>query len=138
MKPLQILATNDSPAINFNPKREKFMIVGNSMPENAVGFYKQVIDWLKLYAESPNEATEFIFQMNLLNTSSSKLFSDIFKMINIISEKSEVKVLWYYNYGDDVATDASTADTNADHQNDAYNADVEAYWKGEGKSGDRL
>ncbi|MBI9053198.1 MAG: DUF1987 domain-containing protein [Bacteroidales bacterium] len=101
MEPLQILATNDSPAINFNPDKEKFMVVGNSMPENAVGFYKQVIDWLKQYTESPNKITEFVFQMNLLNTSSSKIFSDIFKMINTISKKSEVKVLWYYNYGDE-------------------------------------
>jgi len=101
MEPLQILATNDSPAINFNPKKEKFMVVGNSMPENAIGFYQNVLDWLKSYAETPNQITEFIFQMNLLNTSSSKVFSDIFKMINIISKKSDVKVLWYYNYGDD-------------------------------------
>jgi len=101
MEPLQILATNDSPAINFNPKKEKFMVVGNSMPENAIGFYQNVLDWLKSYAETPNQITEFIFKMNLLNTSSSKVFSDIFKMIYIISKKSDVKVLWYYNYGDD-------------------------------------
>lgn len=101
MKPLQILATNDSPAVNYNPQKEKFMIVGNSMPENALGFYKPVIEWLKVYAKDPNPKNEFVFQMNLLNTSSTKLFMDIFKVINLISEKAEVKVLWYYSYGDD-------------------------------------
>ena len=25
----------------------------------------------------------------------------IFKVINLISEKSDVKILWYYDYGDD-------------------------------------
>lgn len=101
MKPLQILATNDSPAINFNPSKDKLMIVGNSMPENAVAFYKQVIDWLKEYVKDPNPKNEFIFQMNLLNTSSTKIFMDIFKLINEIADKSEVKVLWYYSYGDE-------------------------------------
>ena len=101
MEPLKILATPDSPAIYFDPKKEKFEVEGNSMPENAIGFYTPVIDWLKQYLESPNPSTEFIFKMNLLNTSSTKIFADIFKMINIISEKSDVKISWYYNYGDD-------------------------------------
>jgi hypothetical protein len=101
MKPLQILATNDSPAINFNPNKDKFMVVGNSMPENSIAFYRQVIDWLKEYVKDPNPKSEFVFQMNLLNTSSSKIFMDIFKLINQVADKSEVKVLWYYSYGDE-------------------------------------
>ena len=41
--------------------------------------------------------------MDLLNTSSTKLFIDIFKIINKIVEsgKSSVNITWYYNYGDD-------------------------------------
>jgi hypothetical protein len=101
MKPLQILATNDSPAINFNPNKDKFMVVGNSMPENSIAFYRQVIDWLKEYVKDPNPKNEFSFQMNLLNTSSTKIFMDIFKLIKQIADKSEVKVLWYYSYGDE-------------------------------------
>lgn len=101
MKPLQLLATNDSPAINYNPAKDKFIIAGNSMPENSIGFYKQVLDWLKEYAKSPNPKNEFVFKMNLLNTSSTKIFMDIFKIINEISKKVEVTVFWYYAYGDD-------------------------------------
>lgn len=101
MKPLQLLATNDSPAINYNPEKNKFIIAGNSMPENSIGFYKQVLDWLKEYEKSPNKKSEFVFKMNLLNTSSTKIFMDIFKIIKQISEKSLVIVYWYYAYGDD-------------------------------------
>lgn len=101
MESLRIMATNDSPTIYFNPAEGKFEFNGNSMPENSVGFYKPVIDWLKEYLGSPNPTTEFMFRMNLVNTSSTKIFSDIFKIINLISEKSEVKILWYYDYGDD-------------------------------------
>lgn len=101
MEALKILAASDNPGIYFDPENGRFQVIGNSMPENARGFYKPVIDWLKKYLESPNPTTEFIFKMNLLNTSSTKIFADIFIMINSISEKSEVKILWYYNYGDD-------------------------------------
>lgn len=101
MEPLKILSTPDSPAINFDPDNDKFDVIGNSMPENAIGFYEPIIEWLKKYLDNPKPSTEFVFKMDLLNTSSTKIFADIFKMINNISEKSDVKILWYYNYGDD-------------------------------------
>ena len=101
MELLRILATNDSPAILFDPAQERFEVIGNSMPENARGFYDPVIEWLLKYAESPNASTKIVFQMNLLNTSSTKIFVDIFQIINIISEKSDVLISWLYNYGDD-------------------------------------
>ena len=100
MEALRILGTSESPAINFDSKNNKFEVIGNSMPENAVAFYKPVIEWLHKYLKSPNPSSEFIFKMNLLNTSSTKIFTDIFKMINEISEISDVKIIWYYNYGD--------------------------------------
>ncbi len=103
MKPLKILATDSSPAINFDPKKGKFQIAGNSLPENSRGFYQPVIEWLDQYAESPNPETEIEFKMILLNTSSTKLFIDIFRKINKIVEysDSEVNVVWNYVYGDD-------------------------------------
>jgi hypothetical protein len=101
MQVLKIRATSESPAIHFEPQKERFEIIGNSMPEDSVGFYEPVIEWLKQYVKNPMPVNEFIFKMNMLNTASTKIFVDIFKLINDISEKSEVKILWYYNYGDD-------------------------------------
>ncbi|MCK5171111.1 MAG: DUF1987 domain-containing protein [Bacteroidales bacterium] len=103
MEALKIPANDSNPAVYFDTKHERFEIRGNSMPENARSFYEPVIDWLDKYAESPNPVTEIVFQMNLLNTSSTKLFIDIFKKISKIvdSGKSNVNIVWYYNYGDD-------------------------------------
>ena len=39
--------------------------------------------------------------MKSLNTASRKMFDDIFQLINQISEKSEVNILWYYKTDDD-------------------------------------
>ncbi|MCG8412128.1 MAG: DUF1987 domain-containing protein [Bacteroidales bacterium] len=101
MKSLKILATNESPSVNFNPDEGRFLITGNSMPENAVDFYQEIKEWLNHYIESPKPENEFIFQMNLLNTSSTKLFADIFKLINKLAEKVKAKITWYYNHGDE-------------------------------------
>lgn len=99
-----IIKPNDSnPSVIFDSKNERFEIKGNSMPENASAFYESVISWLDKYAENPNPKTEFVFQMNILNTSSTKLFINVFKKINKVVDfgNSEVSVVWYYNYGDD-------------------------------------
>jgi len=103
MKSLKLLADDACPLVYFDPLHEIFEIRGNSMPENASSFYEPILKWLDNYAESPNSVTEIIFQMNLLNTSSTKLFIDIFNRINKIvdSGKSDVNIIWYYNYGDD-------------------------------------
>ena len=74
MEPLKILASDTSPAINFDPKKGKFQIAGNSLPENSRGFYEPVVEWLDKYADSPNPETEIEFKMILLNTSSNLFF----------------------------------------------------------------
>jgi len=103
MEALKILAHDSNPSIYLDAKVNRFEIKGNSMPENARAFYEPVVEWLDAYAENPNSNTEIVFQMNLLNTSSTKLFIDIFKKINKIVEHSEgnVNVVWYYTFGDD-------------------------------------
>ncbi len=103
MEPLKILSTNSSPAINFDPELGKFQIHGNSLPENSAGFYKPVIEWLEKYADSPNQETEIEFKMILLNTSSTKMFVDVFRKINKLVElnNTKVNIIWYYIYEDE-------------------------------------
>ncbi|MDA3954206.1 MAG: DUF1987 domain-containing protein [Bacteroidales bacterium] len=103
MESLEVLENHSCPNINMNAYDGKIEIRGNSMPENALSFYNPIIEWIDKYSEFPNPVTEITFQMNLLNTSSTKLFSDIFKIINKIVEsgKSTVNIIWYYSYGDD-------------------------------------
>ena len=100
---LKILASEVSPTINFDPKIDRFLIEGNSLPENASEFYQPVIEWLDKYADSPNPVTEIVFKMNLLNTSSTKMFIDVFRKINKLAESgnTEVNIIWFYIYEDE-------------------------------------
>lgn len=100
---LTIKATNVSPSVNFNLETGLLQIHGNSLPENSAKFYEPVINWIDKYIEAPNVKTEIEFRMVLLNTSSSKMFIDIFRCINKLVERnnSEVNVIWFYENDDE-------------------------------------
>ncbi len=102
-KKILIKATEVSPSINFNAETGFLQIHGRSLPENAVTFYKPALEWIDKYSESPNNKTVFEFRMVLLNTSSSKVFIDIFRKINHLVDlkNSEVSVVWYYEEEDE-------------------------------------
>ena len=102
-KELIIKAADKTPSINFNASSGSMQIHGYSLPENPYEFYKPIIQWLDDYLYASNEKTEFDFRMVVVNTSSSKMFIDIFRIINKLVEfnKSEVTVVWYYEMEDE-------------------------------------
>lgn len=103
MKKLLVYPTVSTPLLNFEPEKGFLQIHGRSLPENAVIFYKPVIEWMEEYIKSPQEKTEIEFRMILINTSSSKMFIDIFRKINefVDSNKTEVSVSWYFENEDE-------------------------------------
>ena len=103
MNTFYIKQTEDTPLINLNPETGRFEIKGNSIPENIYLFYDPVLIWLDKYIENPNKKTEFIFQMKMISSSSSKVFFDIINKIDALNENtnSEVKVTWIYSIYDD-------------------------------------
>ena len=102
-KKILIHATESSPLIYLDADKGFVQIHGRSLPENAVTFYKPIVDWLDNYSQSPKEETEIEFRMILINTSSSKMFIDIFRRINHLVELnvSKVNVLWYFENEDE-------------------------------------
>jgi len=102
-KELIITATSKTPSINFDAKSGLLQIHGYSLPENSFEFYEPVINWIDEYMLAPNEKTKFDFRLVVLNTSSSKMFMDIFRNINKLVELkiSEVSVVWYYEIDDE-------------------------------------
>ena len=103
MKLLHINATEDTPEINLDPVSGVMEFTGISIPENAPIFYKPVIDWLDDYIKSPNKTTDFVFNIKMISSSSSKIFYDIITKIDQLSENKEVciRVFWYYSIYDD-------------------------------------
>ena len=100
---LEIEGSNKTPYIRFDPNSGILEMKGRSIPENAVEFYKPLVDWLTEYAKNPNDKTEVNIQLEYFNTSSSKCILDVFKKLEEINKKDgkEVTINWYYEEDDE-------------------------------------
>ena len=71
------------------------------MPENAVEFYKPLVDWIGNYGDAAKENTEVNVQLEYFNTSSSKCILDVFKKLESINGKTNITIKWHYEEDDE-------------------------------------
>lgn len=92
-----------TPTINFDGESGVLEIKGRSIPENAIEFYKPLIDWLTNYADNPQAQTKVNVQLEYFNTSSSKCILDVFKKLESIqnSKASSISINWHYEEDDE-------------------------------------
>lgn len=103
MLKLDLAKTVDTPAVEFNPESGFFRIEGESYPENAMEFYRPVIECLGKFVASENRGLEVNLKMLYFNSSSSKCLLDIFDILEeyATTAKKPVKVNWYYQEDDE-------------------------------------
>lgn len=107
MESIDIKATDKTPAIKSDPGQGFVEIRGRSNPENAVEFYRSLIDWSLEYARNPQQKTTINIELEHFNTSSSKCLINFLKNLELIhrSEK-EVLINWYYEEDDEELMEA--------------------------------
>ena len=99
---ISIEGTSDTPQVILDKENGIFKIVGISLPTNIFEFYNPIVNWLLKYSESPNEETNFEFKFSYLNSSSSKIISDIMQILKTIIEKNKkLQIIWRHNHEDD-------------------------------------
>lgn len=77
-------------------------IVGRSIPEDPIVFYKPIMDWIDKYLENPDEETVIIINIDLMNTGSSKCILDILVKLNrSFLKKHHMAIRWYYDNDDE-------------------------------------
>jgi len=116
MDSLIIEATEDSPKIIFDIVSNRFIISGESRPENAGKFYTPVINWIIKFEEvlylRKNESKEdsslvFIFKLDYFNSTSAKYIMDILLIIKKFVEQGyKINIEWHYDKRDDDMLDA--------------------------------
>ena len=96
MGPLHIAATAKTPEIHFIEDEHRLLLSGRSIPENAVDFYRPVLEWAK------GIGSEYVLtvhvQLEYFNTSSSKCLLDLFKRLE---NSSSLEVQWYFDADDE-------------------------------------
>lgn len=100
MIPINIEGTKDTPAIVFSTEEGILSISGYSYPENPVEFYKPILDLVD--EMSTNLATDKAFKINIqltyFNSSSSKIFMDIFdRLEEMAKDHMKIEVNWFYD-----------------------------------------
>ena len=102
MDVLKIKPTIKSLEVSLDAETGKLLFSGRSYPENSVGFFKPIIEWLKNYALHPAVLTECIFKIEYFNSASRKSVVEVFKVIESIYKSSHtVKIIWEFETGDD-------------------------------------
>lgn len=105
--PLIIESSELTPEVILDKESNVFIFRGKSLPENPLGFYKPILNWIDEYAMEPNASTEVNFMMIYFNTSSSKVFLDIMKKFEAINRSgSNCSINWYYKEDDEEMLEA--------------------------------
>lgn len=97
MENLYLKGTEETPEIIFDKDKPEFRIRGKSYMEDATAHYTKVIEWLEEYSKKPNAYTNFKFELEYVNTASSKIVHDILNALdNIFLDGNKVLVEWHY------------------------------------------
>lgn len=102
MEPISIAPTTDTPGVFLNKQTGEFSIFARSLPEDAAAFYAPIMQWLTQYAKTPNEITDFHFNLEYFNTASSKQLFKILSFLDELSKKKKTQVIinWHYQKED--------------------------------------
>lgn len=107
MQNLEIEETKFTPKIQLLQNARLISFKGKSYPENTFAFYQPVIVWIKKYFENIKEETTVEFDVPYFNSSSSKLFFDIFDMLEeAVLDECNIVINWYYDKENEIAKEA--------------------------------
>lgn len=102
MEALKIEGTKSTPNVILDKEKGIFQFIGNSLPENAMEFYKPVISWVTEYLADPNPSTELTFKLEYFNTASSKIIYELIKQhTSLKTGNKSIKINWYYSEEDE-------------------------------------
>jgi hypothetical protein len=106
MQNLIIEATKYTPKITLDVNGT-ISLSGKSYPENTFEFYAPVMEWLENYFNSkPEHKTVVNMEIIYFNSSSSKLFFDLFDLLDEVKEDNVIEINWIYDEENESALEA--------------------------------
>lgn len=106
MDSFYIKATKYTPDINLDINGT-ISFVGKSYPENTFEFYAPVLTWMEQFLAMPFTSKITInFDISYFNSSSSKLFFDLFDLLEENNKKSTILISWIYDEENESAEEA--------------------------------
>ena len=106
MEKIHIEATKYTPEINLDAEKGLIQIKGKSYPENTFEFYAPVIKWIQEYFKNSKEVTIVELEIIYFNSSSSKLFFDLFDILDEMKDQHKIIIKWLYDEENEYALEA--------------------------------
>ena len=107
MNVIKLESSEDTPKIVLDAANNEFEISGRSIPEDSAAFYKPILEWIDSYSSKPNPKTNFVFNLEYFNTSSSKLILDILTKLESLHQRgNDMVITWCYREDDEDMQDA--------------------------------
>jgi hypothetical protein len=95
MNILEILGTQTTPMVKFDPSMGKLLMEGRLIPDDPAGFFGSLEDWLSIYLENPVEQTTLHLSFDYINTGGLKLLVKFLKRLEISHTRlTHVQVVW--------------------------------------------
>jgi len=103
MDSIKIEATDRSPEIDFDFDAGKFVIRGESYPEDVTAFFGPLIEKLEEFLDGIGDGgVEFNFELIYFNSSSAKILMGLFdRLEEAASDGASVVINWYFDEEDD-------------------------------------
>ena len=96
------IGSSENPEVILNPEQEKYIISGNSLPEDIKTVYMPIVDWLKENCRSLEHNINLIIDLNYINSSSSKALMDVFVVLEeeTLDTQYPAEIHWKYDKDD--------------------------------------
>jgi hypothetical protein len=95
MEKLVINPTVKTPFVDFDAQTGVMLIQGRSIPQDSETFWEPILKWFYAYAVQPAKETQFIFDLEYFNISSSKrILFLLYKMAEMHENNFSISVEW--------------------------------------------
>lgn len=110
MDSIKIKDTLTTPSINFNSEDNLLEIIGESRPENPLGFYMPLLFWMDDYVNHlislpihNDLEVRIVIRLDYFNSSSSLFLKQLLEKTSRLKafKNIHLNVSWYYDKGDE-------------------------------------
>ena len=102
LKTLEIEANEDTPYMLLDSEKLFCKIEGPSYPENAIGTFTPVVNWLKSLGNVFSNTLVLEFSFTILSSASHKVIFKILSQLNMLYDRgNKIKIIWKYDKQDD-------------------------------------
>ena len=102
MKNLELEGTKTTAEVNLNAGTGELKFSGRSIPEDPGTFFNRILEWIEEYYQHGEKGATAEFNLEYVNSGSSKYFLEIIRMLNNNHLKGkESKIIWLHEEDDE-------------------------------------